>query len=206
MTRRTIVSIIVLLLIIAGVIWLVNRKQSEPATPVLSISAYNQTKNADATTVTASPDDIVMYTLTAENQSDKTIPGYVVEAQISEITDKATLTEASGASYNSATDSLVWTPLDIPANDSITKQFTVRVNPTVAGSPSTAMKIKFNNELVVSIAPQQVAGSNTDGNSTNGNYKAPKTGPSESLPIFLALGVTTLFVIRKKLGITASEV
>ncbi|MBX4187017.1 MAG: hypothetical protein KW802_02020 [Candidatus Doudnabacteria bacterium] len=201
MSKRTVITIIVLLLVLAGIIWLSTRKDDVKPTPVLSVSAFDKTQNKSATDITVHPEDEIVYTLTAENQSDETISGYVMEANISEITDKASLLDASGASYNAGTNSLVWTPLDIPANQSISKGFSVRVNPVPAGSTSTVMKIKFNNELAINVAAPQVAATNTN---TSASYKAPKSGPSGFVAVAFAALATVVFAYRKKLlGITA---
>ncbi|MDP3740788.1 MAG: hypothetical protein Q8R08_00485, partial [bacterium] len=175
------------------------------ATPILSVTSFNQNQNKDATSVPARPQDIIVFTMTAENQSDKIIPGYIVEANISEVTDKSTLTDAQGASYNSATNSLIWTPLDIPAKGSIQKQFTVRVNQISANSSNPVMRIKFNNEVTVSvveptISPAVLGASQTPrpAPAPSAAYKAPVTGPAGDLSVWLALIATgTYFILRK---------
>src|SRR5258708_1368034 len=201
MSRRTLIALIVVVVVVVagGIIWLVNRKDKATPTPVLSISALNQTKNKSATETAANAQDVIVYTLTAENQDNQVISGYILETNISEISDKSSLTEAPGAAYNAGTNSLVWTPLDIPAHGSISKKFTVKVNPLPAGSTNSVMKIKFNNELSVSIAQPQVAATSTI--TTPGRtvpYKPPKTGPSEWVPILFALLSSAGFVVLKK--------
>jgi hypothetical protein len=199
MSRNILIGLIAALLVLGVVIWAISRKtkKTEVVTPVLSVYAFNQTKNVPATQSPAVPNDIVIYTLRAENQSDKVIPGYIVEANISEVTDKATLVEASGASYNSATNSLVWTPLDIPANGSIQKQFSVRVNPFAAGSTPSPMRMKFNNEVVVTLASPQVAGRGVTSRQ-NKPFKAPVSGPADNLSFWLAIIATAGFAVIKK--------
>jgi hypothetical protein len=203
MSRRIILAIIALILIAAGVIWLVQRnKNNNTVAPVLSVSAYNQTKNKSATDMAANPGDVIVYTLKAENQSDKTISGYVMEASIAEITDKASLLDASGASYNAATNSLVWTPLDIPAHESITKEFRVSVNQQAVGN---RLRVKFNNEVEVAVVSTPVVSGAKNPDNTD-NYKAPKTGASEWLPALFAVLFTAAWAFRKKLmGITFSR-
>ena len=197
MSRRTLIAlIVVLLVVVGGVVWLTSRQDKTTPTPVLSVSAFNQTKNKSATETPANPQDVIVYTLTAENQGDEVIPGYIMEANISEISDKASLVDASGAAYNAGTNSLVWTPLDIPANDSITKQFSMRVNPLPTGTADSVMKIKFNNELDISINQPQVAAVNTT--QPNSTYQAPKSGPSEWAAILLAMLVTAGYIVKRK--------
>ena len=200
MSKRTLIGLLVLLLILGAVIWLTRHKNNDndqASTPLLSVYAYNKTKNIPAQQAEAVPNDEIVYTLSVENQSDKVISGYIVEANISEISDKSTLIDASGASYNSATSSLVWTPLDIPANNQIQKQFTVRVNPVVAGADKV-MRIKFDNEVTVAIGPAVVAGINTNSDAITPPYKAPTSGPADNLALWLAGLATVGFVVIKK--------
>ncbi|MEJ0020974.1 MAG: hypothetical protein WDN47_00135 [Candidatus Doudnabacteria bacterium] len=202
MSKRPFIALIALLVILGLVIWAANRKSKNPAqeaaTPLLSVYAYNQTKSLPANRTAASPNDVIVYTLSAENQTDQVVSGYIIEANVAQVTDKSTLIDATGAGYNSATNSLVWTPLDIPANGVIQKQFSVRVNSIPSGGSDTVMRIKFNNEMVVSIQSvstgQRVAGANT----SNSPYKAPVTGPAEDLGLWLAgIATVSFFGIKK---------
>ncbi len=205
MATRIVIAIVAIILIIAAIVW-INNGDKEATTPVLSVSAFNQTKNTSATEVAANPDDTIAFTLSAENQSDEVIPGYIVEANISGITDKATLVDASGASYNSATDSLVWTPLDIQPRETISQKFTVRVNPLPSGSGVGPLTIKFNNELTVSIQPSTISGNTNPPPVTNpgSGYIAPTAGASEWIPVIFAGLMTVAFMFRKRLlGITS---
>jgi|GEM_PF-2394716 uncharacterized repeat protein (TIGR01451 family) len=208
MSKRTLVGLIVLLLIVAGIVWLARSKTNVAETPVLSVTAFNQTKNAPAQNANANPGDVIVYTLTAENQSDKVVSGYIIEASVADITDKAALMDASGASYNAATNSLVWTPLDIPAKGSVSKQFSVKVNTLPVGT-NPILKIKFNNDLEVAIANPAVAGNVTPTPSPSGRspsvaYKAPVTGASEWLPAVLAAGLVLILAFFKKYRLAKS--
>ena len=186
-TARTIAVIIVLLALVGVGIWAYQRgkkNNEQTATPVLSVSS---------STTTAKPTDTVVFTLIAENQTDEVIPGYVMEVNISEVTDKSVLVDAQGASYNSATNSLIWTPLDIPANGNIQKQLSVRVNPLAASATNTTMRIKFNNEATVALTNPVVAGNNVDQ-----PYIAPTTGPSSFVSLWLALSATAMIAGLRK--------
>lgn len=199
MSKRTFTALLVLILILAAVIFVARRKtDTSPIAvePILSVAAYNQTRNVPATGSDAKPQDVVVYTLTVENPSNQIITGYVIQADISGISNNATLIDGQGASYNSSTNSLIWTPLDIPANGKVQKQFSVRINPLAAGINSAILSIRFNNQLQIAVAKpiQVVAGTST----TNNNYKAPVTGPAENVVWALALLTTiSVFAIRK---------
>src|SRR5262249_53194096 len=129
---KWLIALLILIVAAAAVTWFViqNRPTATPNLPVWSLSAFNQTKNSDATKVDANLGDTIVYTLLAENQADKTIPGYVLQIDISPIGDQTTIVDASGASFDAQTKTLSWTPLDIPAHESIQKQFSVKVNST----------------------------------------------------------------------------
>ncbi len=212
MNLRTITAflVILLLLIVGAIVWAHyhNKNQNTTATlPVLSVSSFNQTKNNSATAVTAEPGDTLVFTLTAENKTDKVIPGYIMEANIADISTNATLTDANGASYNSATNSLVWTPLDINPNESIQKKVTVRVNPLPVTSNSGTLKMKFNNEVTINVASKAVAQTPPPSNpgkvagaQGQSNYQAPVSGASENVILVMAV-ISTLgfwFYHRRK--------
>lgn len=205
MSKRPFIALVGLLLILAVVLWATNRKtenKTEALAPLLSVYAYNQTKSLPATQIAASPNDVVAYTLTAENQTDQVVSGFVITANISQVTDKSTLINANGAAYNSADNSLIWTPLDIPAYGVIQKQFIVRVNPIGASDTNTVMRIKFNNQIVVAVqsttSRQSVAGAVIINGSSNDSYKAPVTGPAASAGVWLALLATGLLAGIKR--------
>jgi hypothetical protein len=206
MSNRTIIAVVILLLILGVVVWFAKSNKDEAVTeaPVLSVSAHNQTKDANAVSTPAEAQNVIVYTLSAENQTDKIIAGYIMEVNISEVTNKATLIDAQGASYNSGTSSLVWTPLDIPANGSIQKQFSIRVNPLLQGSEPGTLKVKFNNEVNVSLVGAKTSTKSTVAGHTTQNYTAPASGASENVVIILAVLVTLgVFLVRRfKLGIT----
>lgn len=202
---------VLVVLIVGAIIWArvqKNKVNEEVATPVMSVVGYNKTQNTNATSVEAKPNDEIVFTLTAENQSDKTISGYVMEANIADLSSHATLTDAGGASYNSATNSLVWTPLDINPNESIEKKIIVRVNPLAAGSTNNVMKMKFNNEVSVQVSNKTVASNAGNPGKVAGikedPYKAPTTGTQENfLVVLAALSTLAFWMIKRKQALKA---
>ena len=167
---------------------------------MLSISAFNQTKNLDAATTQAAPNDVVVYTLTAQNQTDEVISGHVLEINIEDISKQAILIDAQGANYNSQANSLIWTPLDIPSKGSIEKKFTVRIKDPLPDENDLVMTAKFNNEVNVHLIKRQVAGiDNTPPPAPPSSYSSPTTGASGWLAILLALAATSgILVFRRK--------
>jgi hypothetical protein len=209
MTRNRIIGLVVLLLAIAGIVWAVyyntHKNDNNSSNPILSVSVANTTQNVDGTTSAAHPGDVLVYTLNAENPTDNVMSGYVMEVSIADVTAAATLTDAQQANYNSANNSLIWTPLDIPANGAIQKQFTVKVKDTLpADVNARTLKVTFNNEVVTTLSTSTVAsGRPGTVGSGNGGYKAPETGIPGWISFYLAAFITfgvLLFRIAHKLG------
>jgi len=210
MNRNRTIGIVILLVAIALIWYLVyhNKHKNTSTNPNLSVQVQNTTQNADGTQVTAHPKDTLVYTLTAQNPTSKVIPGYVMEVGIGDVTNVATLIDANGANYNSADNSLIWTPLDIPANGSIQKEFTVRVKDTLPADTSARVaKVTFSNQVVTNVAdanPSVTPAGRPGSVGSNGStYKAPKTGIPGWISFFLAGFLTfglLLFRLAHKLG------
>lgn len=214
--RTSIIIVVILLLIGAGVwIWLANRDNDANSELSQNISAFNQTKNADAATVNAAFRDVIVYTLRVENPTKDVAAGYETQVNISDIAEVATLIDAQGANYNSANNSLVWTPLDIPAEGSIEKKFTVRVKDSIPAQVDNVMSANFGNDLAVSIdrqiaqapapaptpqpspAPTPVPAPTPTPAPNPSGYNAPSTGPNGLVAVVLALGLTIGFILFK---------
>lgn len=210
MTRKQLlIGLIVLIAIVLAVIFVPKNKEEKTNPAVLSVSAFNQTKNSIAEDAPANPDDLVTYTLRAENPTDEVISGYVVEAKIQDLSELATLTDASGANFNSNTNFLVWTPLDIPAKGYIEKTFTVQVKPEIPADSDGVMTVEFNNQVQVAVnkqtagavQPMQPIQPSNSGliSGTSNNYSAPSTGSALTIVIWASVLVTAaLFAWRQK--------
>jgi hypothetical protein len=168
----------------------------------LSISVFNQTKNQDGASVSANPADLLTYTLTVQNTSDDTLAGYVVETSIDDISELATLTDAAGANFNAATNALMWTPLDIPGQGSIQKQFTVRVKDSLPTDSDFVMTASFGGEVATTVSNTPVATPNTPARTpaptpVSPSYQAPTTGPSFWFAFLLAIAFTAGIVLYR---------
>jgi hypothetical protein len=210
MNRNRTIGVVILLIVVALISWFAYRKHKDNTTttnPNLSVAAYNTTQNADVAAVTSHPKDNIAFTLTAANPSDKVISGFVIEVGISDVTKNATLIDAQGANYDSGSNSLVWTPLDIPANGSIQKQFTVRVKDTLpANTADRVIKLTYSNQVVVNLNVSNPSTSPTGRPGTVGTgstYHAPKTGIPGWISFYLAAFITfgiMLVRMANKLG------
>lgn len=212
MTRRTILAVLVLLVIL-GLIYLVQNSKDKnddkqvAKDVIFSATAFNQTKNQDAGVQPATKDDVIAYTLNIENPGDKVISGYIVECNIADLQELGTLLDADGANYNPTTGSLIWTPIDIPQDGSIQKKITVRVKHDLPLNSDLVMTLKFGNETTVAISRAAVAGetipkgagASPDG-STRGasvSYASPQTGPGSWVSLMLALFSTSGFYLYR---------
>jgi hypothetical protein len=200
MAKKTIITAIVLIAVLALAFWYQQSRKDDDVSDKtqLSISVFNQTKNADGSTVDAAPKDVLVYTLSVQNTSEDTISGYVVETSIDDISELATLTDAAGANYNATTNALMWTPLDIEPSGSIEKTFTVRVKDTLPTDSDFVMTTSFGGEVAVNVS-NQVAVAPTPAPTPTPNptpaptpspYQAPTTGPSAWFAALLAIMFT----------------
>jgi hypothetical protein len=97
---------------------------------------------------------------------------------------------------------LMWTPLDIPGQGSIEKQFTVRIKDTLPEGSDLLMSVSYNNEVIVSVAksvtvtPPPPAPQPTPAVSQP-PYKAPTTGPSAWFAFMLAMAFTAGVILYR---------
>lgn len=98
--------------------------------------AVENSTNPGATTQQnpAKAGDLLVYTLTTENTGTLDIPGYVVEDDIYDILQYATITDAdydgNGNTGAIAGGIITWDPQDIEIGDSAVEQFSVTVKPS----------------------------------------------------------------------------
>jgi hypothetical protein len=200
MARKTIITVLVLAVALALLYWYQQSRDDagNGDAAALGISVFNQTKNQDALAVTANPQDVLVYTLTVENPTDEAISGYVVETSIDDLSELATLTDAAGANYNAATNALMWTPLDVPAEDTIQKQFSVRIKDSLPADSDLLMTASFGNEIAVTVSNGTTAAPvPTPNPGVTPSYEAPTTGPSLWFAVLLALSFTTGIVLYR---------
>lgn len=165
--------------------------------------ALNKTNNTDANGSTVNPGDELIYTLSVTNKSSNTkVKQFVIEENIGDILEYADVTNLHGGTIDS-NNTVRWPATDIPANQTIEKQVTVKVKATIPSTPSPSSNpgsfdCKMTNvygdviEVNVPCSPakttEQISGS------------LPNTGPGETLAV--AFAVTTIagyFFARSRL-------
>lgn len=203
MTNRTIAAVIVLLAILGLVFWWQQYKSEPQKEAINSVSAFNETKNQEGSQ--ASPGDSVVYTLTVENPNSKVLTGYVVEGNISDISELANLVDAEGANYNPAAGSLIWTPLDIQGKSTIAKKVKVQIKSDLPNNSDLVMRMKFGNEVAVAVIrlQPQVAGETGGAGADPDFYVSPNSGLPLSIILLLSAVLTlgiSLFRLARRMG------
>ena len=157
-----------------------------------SVRAFNDTKNQDATTVSASREDFITYKLTASNNGTGEFTGFVVSTDLSGILPLADLVDAGGGILNGNT--LTYPAQTLGNGSTVTKQFRVRVKYFLPNVRYT-MTETYGNTVLVSINQGSTVGTTT--------YVAPATGANTTavyaLLSGLALTLAAALVLRKDL-------
>ena len=159
-----------------------------------SKAASNTTKGiADANNTTASPSDVILYTLTIQNKGQAKEINYIVQDNINDILDYATVTNTSGGMV-SDNGIISWPAIDIPPHATVTKQFSVTVKnplPNFAVNKddpqgyNNVMTNVYGNTINVGVkAPAVVAVTNA------ATTSLPNTGPGTG--IFILFIITTI--------------
>src|SRR5258708_2545716 len=154
---------------------------------VLSKSAYNQTRNVDATTVTAQPGDVILYTLRVQNRGNATATNFVFQDDLADVLELSRLNAFEGAAFDLGKLSLSWPAVSIPAGATVEKTFSVVVNSTSPAGSDNVMTNVFGNTVNVRVA--RVAGT----------FTAPHTGAGSMVSVALAFAtVLGYWGIRKQ--------
>lgn len=157
-----------------------------------SKSAYNDTKNVDATTVPADKEDFITYTLTATNIGNTTATNFVISDDLSNVLNYASMTSLNGGTMNGNT--ITWPAVTIAANSSVKETFRVRVNFNLPTSFNNLQLVNtYGNTVTIQINNPRVLGA---------TITAPTTGPAgeAALGLGFATVLTAVFhFIRKAL-------
>lgn len=115
---------------------------SDLCNPNISIvkTAVNNTQNKDATTTSANAGDTITFTITATN-SAKTAGNVVIEDNLTDALEYATLTDFGGGTYNKDTKALSWASASVAGGSKTSHSFTMTINnpvPSMAQNNGTA--------------------------------------------------------------------
>jgi len=119
---------------------------------VESKSAYNDTQNANAESVTADPGDVITYTLSVTNSGDADQINYTFsDDDISDILMYASITSISNGGSVSG-DAIIWPVISvIEPGDTITRTFTITVDDPLAETGDFIMENFFGNLVQVPV-------------------------------------------------------
>jgi uncharacterized repeat protein (TIGR01451 family) len=169
----------------------------------ISKSASNLTENiANANDTTAKAGDEIQYTLNAKNIGSNDVKNYVFDDNLSYVLDYSSLTDAYGGSLKSD-DDITWPAVNIKPNQTITKQFDVRVDNPIPQTPTSSsdpeyfnlkMTNTYGNTITINLPTTPVAVIQ------NTSSTLPNTGPGSGIIIgAIIVAVAGFFFYRSRL-------
>ncbi|CAN5199357.1 hypothetical protein BH09PAT3_BH09PAT3_3120 [soil metagenome] len=178
-------------------------------------AASNVTQNVvDANGTTAQLNDVIVYTLFAENKGKADVKNFVMQENLSDVLDYATVVDLHGGKM--ADNGLVtWPSATIKPGTTLTHKITVRVknplpvNTPPAGDPNHfdhVMTNVYGNTVNINV-PLPPGVSPVVTVSTTTSEALPKTGPGESLVLAVALIIVVgYFFARSRLLVNESMI
>ncbi len=117
---------------------------------VISKTASDPTQNwPDANNKTAQPGDTIIYTLYAKNGGKADVKGYVMQENLSDVLDYATVVDLHTGTINAVTGEVTWAATDIKAGATLSHQITVKVKNPIPSTPvSTSDPSHFDLAMV----------------------------------------------------------
>jgi uncharacterized repeat protein (TIGR01451 family) len=122
-----------------------------PGNPNITQSkrAFNDTKNADATTVPAAREDYIRFTLTTTNTGNADSLNYVITDDLSQVLPFADLVDNGGGSLNGNT--LQFPARTIRAGETVTTTFRVRAKAFLNAEQSFVIRNTYGNTVTINI-------------------------------------------------------
>ncbi len=148
--------------------------------------AWNETKNADATSVIASKEDYITYTLTATNNGNVSADNFIITDDLSQVLPYADVSD-NGGGYLSG-NVISFPAISVPAYGSVSKSFKVRVKYSLADNLGYVMTNTYGNTIIVKINSPAVLGA----------FVAPKTGADTNAFAFAGLLTAASAIAMKR--------
>ncbi len=148
--------------------------------------AFNQTKNSDATSVSAAREDYITYTLTVTNNGNSPANNFVMTDDLSQVLPYSDIVDNGGGTLNG--NVINYPGITVPQGGSVSKSFKVRVKFALAGNLSYVMTNTYGNTVTVKINSPQVLGA----------FTAPKTGADTLGFTFASVFTAAAVVVRKR--------
>lgn len=151
-----------------------------------SKSAVNETKNADATTVAASREDYITYTLKVSNNGNTPADNFVITDDLSQVLPYADIVDNGGGTVSG--NIINFPGLSVPAYGYVTRSFKIRIKYNLQANLSYVMTNTYGNTLSIRINNPQVQGA----------YVAPKTGAETGAFAFSGLLTAAAALFRRR--------
>ena len=151
-----------------------------------SKSAFNNTKNQDASSIAASKEDYITYTLTVSNSGNSPANNFIITDDLSQVLPYADMSDNGGGSLNG--NIITFPGITVPANGSVTRSFQVRVKYSLSPSLSYVMTNTYGNTVTIRINIPQVLGA----------FVAPKTGADTNAFVFSTMLTALAAVFQKR--------
>lgn len=157
--------------------------------------------NADGTTAKAG--DTIVYTLRATNIGKSTVKSFIMEEDLTDVLEYATVSDAHGGTFNPNTKSVSWPALDLAPNQTTQNQITIQVKQSIPKTPQSTsnpgsfdlvMTNVYGNAINIKL-PKSIAKTTETVSKT-----LPNTGPGSSATMaFILTSVVGYFFARSRL-------
>jgi uncharacterized repeat protein (TIGR01451 family)/fimbrial isopeptide formation D2 family protein/LPXTG-motif cell wall-anchored protein len=165
----------------------VTKVLSENINLNFSKKAWNNTRNADAQSVTANRGDLVTYTLTVNNSGNAKANDFVITDDLSGVLPFVDIVDIDGATLNG--NVITFPPVNIAAGGSVQKTFQVRVKNSLQQNLTFVLRNTYGNTVTVNVGSVQGVAT----------FVAPKTGAAgTSAAVFAGLITAGFLGFRKR--------
>lgn len=146
---------------------------------VLSKTAFNNTKNVDATSTNAARGDYITYSLVTTNNGNADAYNYVIQDDLSQVLPLADMVSTNGG--NLSGNVITYPSVTIHAGETVVKTFQVRVKTSLSTNLSYQLRNTYGNTVIVNVPGGTI-------------YHAPTTGAAGTSAVAFAGLLTAGFV------------
>lgn len=158
--------------------------------------AYNDTQYIDATYTPAERGDYITYTLRTTNYGDATRSDYVIRDDLSKVLPYADIIDYGGGKRSG--DSIVYPAVNIRPDQTVTKEFRVRVKTSLANNQGYRLINSYGNQVVINVESKSSPLPPVPPVTPPPIYHAPRTGSAMASGIAFASLMTSGFALFRK--------